>query len=96
MQKGIKFRAYPNKEQQNLINQTLGCCRLIYNKGLAMRNAAYENGSKVGYSQTSAMLTELKKTSDFAFLKGGCGRNPGPNEVINRRRSRTCIPTKND
>ena len=69
MQKGIKFRAYPNKEQQNLINQTLGCCRLIYNKGLAMRNVAYENGSKVGYTQTSAMLTELKKTSDFAFLK---------------------------
>ena len=69
MQKGIKFRAYPNKEQQNLINQTLGCCRLIYNKGLAMRNEAYENGLKVGYSQTSAMLTELKKTSDFAFLK---------------------------
>ena len=69
MQKGIKFRAYPNKEQQNLINQTLGCCRLIYNKGLAMRNVAYENGTKVGYSQTSAMLTELKKTSDFAFLK---------------------------
>ena len=69
MQKGIKFRAYPNKEQQNLINQTLGCCRLIYNKGLAMRNEAYENGLKVGYSQTSAMLTELKKNSDFAFLK---------------------------
>lgn len=69
MQKGIKFRAYPNKEQQNLINQTLGCCRLIYNKGLAMRNVAYENGYKVGYLQTSAMLTELKKISDFAFLK---------------------------
>ena len=69
MQKGIKFRAYPNKEQQNLINQTLGCCRLIYNKGLSMRDKAYKNGLKVGYSQTSAMLTELKKTSDFAFLK---------------------------
>lgn len=38
MQKGIKFRAYPNKQQQNLINQTLGCCRFIYNKGLAMRH----------------------------------------------------------
>ena len=37
MQKGIKFRIYPNREQQNIINQTLGCCRLIYNKGLAMR-----------------------------------------------------------
>ena len=69
MQKGIKFRIYPNREQQKLINQTLGCCRLIYNKGLAMRNDAYENGNKIGYFQTSAMLTELKKCEDFAFLK---------------------------
>lgn len=69
MRKGIKFRIYPNREQQNLINQTLGCCRLIYNKGLAMRNEAYENGNKIGYSQTSAMLTDLKKSEDFAFLK---------------------------
>ena len=69
MQKGIKFRAYPNKEQQNFINRTLGCCRLIYNKGLAMRKEAYESGTKIGYNQTSAMLTELKKTADFSFLK---------------------------
>lgn len=69
MQKGVKFRIYPNKEQQNLINQTLGCCRLIYNKGLAMRNEAYQNGDKIGYSQTSAMLTALKKNEEFAFLK---------------------------
>ena len=69
MQKGIKFRIYPNREQQNFIKQTLGCCRLIYNKGLAMRNEAYANGKKIGYSQTSAMLTELKKSEDFSFLK---------------------------
>lgn len=69
MQKGIKFRIYPNWEQQNLINQTLGCCRFIYNKGLAMRKEAFENGNKIGYAQTSAMLTELKKCDDFAFLK---------------------------
>ena len=69
MQKGIKFRIYPNREQQNLINQTFGCCRFIYNKGLAMRNEAYENGNKIGYVQTSAILTELKKCEDFAFLK---------------------------
>lgn len=69
MQKGIKFRICPNREQQNLINQTLGCCRLIYNKGLAMRNEAFGKGSKIGYSQTSRMLTELKKSEDFAFLK---------------------------
>ena len=69
MQKGIKFRIYPNSEQQTIINQTLGCCRLIYNKGLAMRNEAHQNGNKIGYSQTSAMLTDLKKSDDFAFLK---------------------------
>lgn len=69
MQKGIKFRIYPNREQQNLINQTFGCCRLIYNKGLAMRKEAYGNGEKISYSQTSSMLTELKKCEEFAFLK---------------------------
>ena len=34
-----------------------------------MRNEAFGNGSKIGYFQTSAMLTELKKCEDFAFLK---------------------------
>lgn len=69
MNKGIKFRAYPNKEQQNLINQTFGCCRLIYNKGLAIRNDAYSKGEKIGYNQTSAMLTKLKRSDDYVFLK---------------------------
>jgi len=69
MQKGIKFRIYPNREQKNLINQTLGCCRLIYNKGLAMRNEAYKTGNKISYSQTSAMLTDLKKQEHFAFFE---------------------------
>lgn len=69
MQKGVKFRAYPNREQKNLINRTLGCCRLIYNKGLAMRNDAFTNGQKIGYNQASAMLTDLKKQDEFVFLK---------------------------
>lgn len=69
MKKGMKVRIYPNREQQNVIHQIFGCCRLIYNKGLVMRNEAYENGGKIGYSQTSAMLTELKKQEDYTFLK---------------------------
>lgn len=69
MNKGIKFRIYPNKRQKELINQTLGCCRLVYNKGLAMRNNAFADGQKVGYNQTSSMLTDLKRQEDFAFLK---------------------------
>lgn len=69
MQKGIKFRIYPNKKQQLFINRTLGCCRLIYNKGLAMRNKAYHNKECISYTQTSAMLTELKRQDEYAFLK---------------------------
>lgn len=69
MNKGIKFRIYPNKRQKELINQTLGCCRLVYNKGLAMRNNAFADGQKVGYNQTSSMLTDLKRQEDFVFLK---------------------------
>lgn len=69
MQKGVKFRICPNREQQKVISQTLGCCRFIYNKGLAMRKEAYGKGDKTGYPQTSAMLTELKKREEFAFLK---------------------------
>lgn len=67
--KAIKYRICPNKEQQNLINKTLGCCRLMYNIGLDIRNKAFENGEKIGYTQTSAMLTELKRTDEFSFLR---------------------------
>ena len=69
MRKGVKFRAYPNKKQRDLLDRTFGCCRLIYNKGLAMRKEGYENGEKVTYSKTSAMLTKLKRTEEYAFLK---------------------------
>ena len=34
-----------------------------------MRNDAYANSEKLGYNQTSAMLTDLKKQDSFTFLK---------------------------
>lgn len=68
-QKGAKFRIYPNREQRNLIDRTLGCSRLIYNRGLAMREDAFKSGEKCGYKQTSAMLTALKQDVNYAFLK---------------------------
>ena len=68
MNKGVIFRAYPNKVQQELINKTLGCSRLVYNKGLAFRNEKYAKGEKVGYNQTSAMLTAMKKEEKYSFL----------------------------
>ena len=69
MNKGVKFRIYPDKFQQTLINQTLGCCRLIYNKGLSLRKESFENGLSIGYKETSSMLTDLKKDNGYSFLK---------------------------
>ncbi|MCU6069650.1 helix-turn-helix domain-containing protein, partial [Clostridioides difficile] len=37
VEKAYKFRMYPNKKQQELINKTFGCCRFVYNKYLAKR-----------------------------------------------------------
>ncbi len=68
MNKGAVFRAYPTKVQAELINKTLGCSRLVYNKGLAFRNEKYAKGEKVGYNQTSAMLTSMKKEGKYSFL----------------------------
>ncbi|GGA48701.1 RNA-guided endonuclease InsQ/TnpB family protein [Okeania sp. KiyG1] len=69
VEKAYKFRFYPTPEQENLLRKTLGCVRLIYNKALAVRTQAwYENKERVGYKQTSAMLTSWKKQEDLDFL----------------------------
>lgn len=70
MLKGIRVRIYPDKAQKNLIENTFGCCRLVYNKGLALRKDAYEiSKESIGYKETNSMLTSLKKEKDFSFLK---------------------------
>ena len=69
MFKAIKIRLYPNKGQRCLIDQFFGCCRLIYNKGLEKRQKDYKRGKKTGYYQTCKMLTGLKNTEKFKFLK---------------------------
>ena len=69
MNKGVKFRIYPNKEQQSLINRILGCVRFVYNHGLAYRIESYKAGKKANYTATNAMLTKMKRQEEYAFLK---------------------------
>ena len=42
MRKAFKYRIYPNKAQQALLQATFGCCRFVYNKTLGVRKTAYE------------------------------------------------------
>ena len=61
MEKGYRFRAYPNKAQENLIKRTFGCKRLIWNQFLDMQMKRSEAGEKLlTYNQCSKKLTELK------------------------------------
>jgi len=66
--KTYKFRIYPNKKQQVLINKTIGCCRFVYNHFLSKRKELYEKEQKaLNYNSCSAELTKLKK--ELLWLK---------------------------
>ncbi len=68
-QKAFKYRFYPTPEQETLLRQTMGCTRLVYNRALAARTQAwYERQERVGYIETSTMLTNWKKQDDLQFL----------------------------
>ena len=68
MEKAYKFRIYPNKEQEKLINKTFGCVRFVYNKYLAKKIETYENSKEtLTYKQCSSELTNLKK--ELKWLK---------------------------
>jgi putative transposase len=68
-QKAFKYRFYPTSEQETLLRRTMACARLVYNRALAARNEAwYERKERVGYSETSTMLTSWKKQEDLQFL----------------------------
>ena len=69
MEKAYSYRFYPTPEQESLLRRTLGCVRLVYNKALHERTQAwYEKQERVGYAQTSSMLTEWKKQEELDFL----------------------------
>jgi putative transposase len=68
-QKAFKYRFYPTPEQETLLRRTIGCTRLVYNRALFERTQAwYERQERVGYKETSAMLTNWKKEEDLQFL----------------------------
>ena len=66
MEKAFKFRLYPNKRQEILIQKTFGCTRFVYNYFLDLKKSEYENNQKsVSYNETSKLLTQLKKEKDW-------------------------------
>lgn len=69
LNKAYKFRLYPNKEQQELINKTFGCVRFIYNKMLSDKIKYYEehkqklNNTPAQYKKEFDWLKEVDSLS---------------------------------
>ena len=42
MLRGYKYRIYPNKEQEEQIQKTFGCCRFVYNHCLSLKIEKYK------------------------------------------------------
>ncbi|WP_413774955.1 RNA-guided endonuclease InsQ/TnpB family protein [Actinocorallia sp. A-T 12471] len=67
--RAFKFRFYPTPEQAEDLSRTFGCVRLVYNRMLEERTRAYRcEGRSISYGESSALLTQWKRTEDLAFL----------------------------
>jgi putative transposase len=69
VKRAFKFRFYPTDEQAAELSRTFGCVRLVYNKALEVRAVAWsEESRRVGYAESSALLTGWKQSEELAFL----------------------------
>lgn len=63
MHKAYKFRIYPTKIQEELLNKTFGCVRFVWNKHVAAFNDSGTEGSSVQVTSK-----RLKDTDSYSFL----------------------------
>ena len=68
MFKAYKYRIYPNKEQEELIQKTFGCCRFIYNYMLNYKQENYKNGVKVSKTDCNNYVNRVLK-KEYEWLK---------------------------
>ena len=69
IKRAYRFRFYPTPEQEVILAQTFGCVRFVYNHMLRLRTEAWEQRQeRMGYHDTSAALTLLKKQPEYAWL----------------------------
>lgn len=69
IKRAYRFRFYPTSEQEMILAKTFGCARFAYNYMLRLRTDAWmQRQERVGYHETSAALTALKKTPEHAWL----------------------------
>ena len=67
--RAYKFRIYPTTAQEQILRQTIGCTRFIYNWALAQRREAWVQDKKnMTYAKSCKALTELKDSPEREWL----------------------------
>jgi len=70
IKRGYKYRIYPNREQQILLEKHFGATRWIFNYGLEQKIKAYQKDkSQLSCFQIANELPELKKQKETEWLK---------------------------
>ena len=71
MYRVIKIRLYPNKEQEQAINQLFGCYRFVYNYMLDIKQQEYKDNNKtLSLKELSKYFySTLRKDENYSWLK---------------------------
>jgi len=69
MLRSYKFRLYPNKKVEKILEEHLEISRWLYNKLLEQINNARENNVKITQRDTQALIVKLKKEEQPEFQK---------------------------
>ena len=66
MLRAYKYRLYPGRHQQELIEKTFGCCRLVYNHALERRKKAWQRRQEsISTTELINELPDMKKRMPF-------------------------------
>ena len=70
MQRAYQYRFYPTHEQEQMLRRTVGCCRFVYNRALAIRQEAWtQRQEKISGYDLQKKLPQWKKENGTTWLK---------------------------
>jgi len=63
MQMRYRYRIEPTPDQQQMLARVFGCCRVVFNDALRVRDEAYRGGIKLSDSEIQRRVITAAKTT---------------------------------
>ncbi|ORB76949.1 helix-turn-helix domain-containing protein, partial [Mycobacterium timonense] len=69
MQMRYRYRIEPTPGQQEMLARVFGCCRVVFNDALRIRDQAYQAGVKLSDSEIQRrVITAAKRSEERVWL----------------------------